>query len=68
MFITMQNNIININEIRNISASPESKIILIYFRMSHGVSDYIRIDCKTEEQFQEELDKIKKACVAYGKN
>lgn len=69
MFITMQDAIINIGEIRNVEVLNEYNTIFIYFKRSTSPTDYVRLDYdEASKEFKADLKRLADACANYKNN
>jgi hypothetical protein len=66
MFITIQNAIINIEEIRTIEARSNS--IAVHFKKPSHQTDWLCFNYKSAKEAQDELARLKDICLNYKKN
>ena len=69
MFITMQNTIINVGEIRNVEKLTACDSIFIYFKKPTSPRDYIRLDYdNASEECKKDFKRLVEACANYKNN
>ena len=69
MFITLQDSIINIEEIRNVSSrSDDFHVLRIYFKNSSSPADYLSYHYDNGKDLKKDFKALTEACEAYNKN
>ena len=68
MFITLQNCIINVEEIRYVSTSSGGSYLLrIYFKNPSSPSDYFTFHYANKEDLEKDFKALTEACEEYNK-
>lgn len=68
MFITLQSNIINIEEIRNVSTDSHAYyMIKIYFKKPTTSTDWVQFYYDNRKDFEQDFKALTEACAEYNK-